>query len=77
MQENERFDILIEVSLDNLSRLFLSLDDPVTLRQSVAEVIFHVLASLRESTEAFDRVIFFLFPRMKIILHFSVFLRFY
>lgn len=56
-QENERFDILIEVSVDNLGRLFLALNDPVSLRQSVADVIFHVLASLRESTEAFDRVI--------------------
>ncbi|PZC79742.1 hypothetical protein B5X24_HaOG215833 [Helicoverpa armigera] len=56
LEENERFDILIEVSVDNLGRLFLALDDPIALRQSVADVIFHVLASLRESTEAFDRI---------------------
>lgn len=56
LEENERFDILIEVSVDNLGRLFLALNDPVALRQSVADVIFHVLASLRESTEAFDRI---------------------
>ncbi|XP_026727872.1 ubiquitin carboxyl-terminal hydrolase 35-like [Trichoplusia ni] len=56
LEENERFDILIEVSVDNLGRLFLALDDPVTLRQSVADVIFHVLASLRESTDAFNRI---------------------
>ncbi|XP_075990534.1 deubiquitinating apoptotic inhibitor isoform X2 [Anticarsia gemmatalis] len=55
LEENERFDILIEVSVDNLGRLFLALED-VALRQSVADVIFHVMASLRESTEAFDRV---------------------
>lgn len=55
-QENERFDILLEVSVDNLGHLFLALDRPVDLRQSVTDVIFHVLASLRESTEALDRV---------------------
>ncbi|XP_059045904.1 ubiquitin carboxyl-terminal hydrolase 35 [Achroia grisella] len=56
LEENERFDILIEVSVDNLSRIFLAMDAPVTLRQSVADVIFHILASLRESTEALDRI---------------------
>ncbi|KAM3968750.1 deubiquitinating apoptotic inhibitor [Aphomia sociella] len=56
LEENERFDILIEVSVDNLSRLFLAMEDPVGLRQSVADVIFHILASLRESTEALDRI---------------------
>lgn len=55
LEENERFDILIEVSIDYLGRLFLALKD-VGLRQSVADVIFHILASLRESTEAFDRI---------------------
>lgn len=55
LEENERFDILIEVSVDNLGRLFLALEE-VALRQSVADVIFHILASLRESTEAFDRI---------------------
>ncbi|CAH0401940.1 unnamed protein product [Chilo suppressalis] len=56
LEENERFDILIEVSVDNLSRLFSAMDDPIALRQSVADVIFHILASLRESTEALDRI---------------------
>lgn len=56
LEENERFDILIEVSVDNLSRLFLAMKDPIGLRQSVADVMFHILAALRESTEALDRI---------------------
>ncbi|XP_013189447.1 ubiquitin carboxyl-terminal hydrolase 35 [Amyelois transitella] len=56
LEENKQFDILIEVSVDNLSRLFLAMDNPIGLRQSVADVIFHILASLRESTEALDRL---------------------
>lgn len=42
--------------MDNVGRLFLAMDNPVALRQSVADVIFHVMASLRESTEALDMV---------------------
>ncbi|XP_063837984.1 ubiquitin carboxyl-terminal hydrolase 38 [Ostrinia nubilalis] len=56
LEENERFDILIEVSVDNMSRLFLALDAPIGLRQSVADVIFHVMAALLESTDALDRI---------------------
>ncbi|XP_072931097.1 ubiquitin carboxyl-terminal hydrolase 35 isoform X2 [Epargyreus clarus] len=55
LQESERFDILIEVSLDNLASMFSALATP-SLRQSNANVIFHVLASLRESTDALDRI---------------------
>lgn len=56
VQESERFDILIEVSVDNLERLFSAMNNPSTLRQSNADVILHVLASLRQSPEAFDKV---------------------
>ncbi|XP_073952579.1 deubiquitinating apoptotic inhibitor [Choristoneura fumiferana] len=56
LEENEHFDLLVEVSVDNVGRLFLAMDNPVALRQSVADVIFHVMASLRESTEALDMI---------------------
>lgn len=46
----------MEVSADNLGHLFSAMDDPGSLRQSCADVIFHVLASLRESKEALDVV---------------------
>ncbi|XP_049884953.1 ubiquitin carboxyl-terminal hydrolase 35 [Pectinophora gossypiella] len=51
LEENEGYDILIEVSVDNLSNLFVSLADG-GMRSAIADVIFHVLASMRESTEA-------------------------
>ncbi|CAK1588225.1 unnamed protein product [Parnassius mnemosyne] len=56
LEENERYDILIEVSTDNLGNLFLAMNDPMALRQPVADVIFHVLSSLRESVEALDKI---------------------
>lgn len=59
LQEYEHFDILIEVSVDNLTPLYLAMDEPIALRQSVADVIVHILASLRESTEALDKVSIF------------------
>lgn len=55
-QENELFDILIEVSVDNIANLFTAMNNPVPLRHTVADVILHLLACLRESSEAFDRV---------------------
>ncbi|XP_038216349.1 ubiquitin carboxyl-terminal hydrolase 35 [Zerene cesonia] len=56
LEENELFDILIEVSVDNIANLFTAINNPVPLRQTVADVILHVLASLQESAEAFDRI---------------------
>ncbi|KAJ2954428.1 hypothetical protein O0L34_g2697 [Tuta absoluta] len=56
LEENERYDILMEITVDNIGSLFSALDDPTSLRQSIADVIFHVLASLRESVEALDRI---------------------
>ncbi|XP_053623793.1 ubiquitin carboxyl-terminal hydrolase 35 [Plodia interpunctella] len=56
LEEYEHFDILIEVSVDNLTPLYLAMDEPIALRQSVADVIVHILASLRESTEALDKI---------------------
>lgn len=42
--------------MDCLGRLFLSLSDSSGIRMSSANVIFHIMASLRESYEALDRV---------------------
>ncbi|XP_063373238.1 ubiquitin carboxyl-terminal hydrolase 35 [Cydia amplana] len=56
LEENEHFDLLVEVSVDNVGHLFLAMGNPVALRQSVADVIFHIMASLRESAEALDRI---------------------
>ncbi|XP_050360572.1 ubiquitin carboxyl-terminal hydrolase 35 [Nymphalis io] len=56
LEENERFDVLIETSVDNVAKLFSSMANPAPLQQKAADAIFHVLASLRESTEAFDRI---------------------
>ncbi|XP_045542224.1 ubiquitin carboxyl-terminal hydrolase 35 isoform X1 [Papilio machaon] len=56
LEENEQYDVLIEVSKDNLSRLLLAVNNPTDLRQSNAEVIFHVMASLRETTDILDKV---------------------
>lgn len=54
-QENNNFDILMEVSLDNMESLFLTLDS-LSPRQNIADVVFHVIASMRDSLEALDRV---------------------
>ncbi|XP_045458418.1 ubiquitin carboxyl-terminal hydrolase 35-like [Melitaea cinxia] len=56
LEENERFDVLIETSVDNVAKLFSSMRHPAHLQQKTADPIFHVLASLRESAEAFDRI---------------------
>ncbi|XP_034839587.1 ubiquitin carboxyl-terminal hydrolase 35 [Maniola hyperantus] len=56
LEENDHHDLLIETSLDNLARLFSCLANPQPIHQNTANVIFHVLASLRESVEAFDRI---------------------
>ncbi|KAJ0183776.1 hypothetical protein K1T71_000199 [Dendrolimus kikuchii] len=56
LEETEKYDLLIEISLDHIVQLFLALNDPEVLRENVADVIFRVLESLRESPEAFDRI---------------------
>ncbi|XP_013137916.1 PREDICTED: ubiquitin carboxyl-terminal hydrolase 35-like isoform X1 [Papilio polytes] len=56
LEENEQYDVLIEISKDNLSRLLLAVNNPTDLRQSNAEVIFHVMASLRETDGVLDKV---------------------
>ncbi|CAH2035234.1 unnamed protein product, partial [Iphiclides podalirius] len=56
LEENEHFDILIEVSVENLCSLVMMLNDPTSVRQPVADTIFHILASLRESSGAFEKV---------------------
>ncbi|XP_068625987.1 ubiquitin carboxyl-terminal hydrolase 38-like isoform X2 [Battus philenor] len=55
LEEKEEFDVLIEVSLDNLSRLFMALGS-ANANQSTTDVIFHVMASLRETKTAFDKI---------------------
>ncbi|OWR50453.1 Ubiquitin specific protease [Danaus plexippus plexippus] len=56
LEENEQYDILIQTSLDNVAKLISSMTNPAPLHQKSADVIFHVLSSLRESAEAFDRI---------------------
>ncbi|XP_045784830.1 ubiquitin carboxyl-terminal hydrolase 38 [Maniola jurtina] len=56
LEENDHHDLLIETSLDNLARLFSCLANLQPIHQNTANVIFHVLTSLRESVEAFDRI---------------------
>ncbi|XP_039763299.1 ubiquitin carboxyl-terminal hydrolase 38 isoform X2 [Pararge aegeria] len=56
LEESVHHDILIETSQDNLARLLSCLSVQHPVHQNTANVIFHVLASLRESVEAFDRI---------------------
>lgn len=56
LEENEKFEILLDVSLENLEKLFLALGEPGTLRTSEADVVIHILASLREQQEALDKI---------------------
>ncbi|XP_048488736.1 ubiquitin carboxyl-terminal hydrolase 35 isoform X2 [Plutella xylostella] len=56
LEEKEHFDILIEVSIDNIERMVLALRKSVDMKRSVAAVILHVLACMRDSTDALDRI---------------------
>ncbi|XP_023945863.1 ubiquitin carboxyl-terminal hydrolase 35 [Bicyclus anynana] len=56
LEESAHHDILIEASQDYLVSLLSCLALQIPIHQATANVIFHVLASLRESVEAFDRI---------------------
>ncbi|XP_045490063.1 ubiquitin carboxyl-terminal hydrolase 38 isoform X1 [Pieris rapae] len=56
LEENQMYDILIEESVKNIGNLFSVMISPATRKQPVADVILHLLISLRKSPEAFDRI---------------------
>lgn len=56
LEEKEKYDILIEVSVANILQLFMTINDSKTTRESTADVIFHILAGLRETPEAFEKI---------------------
>ncbi|XP_041986587.1 ubiquitin carboxyl-terminal hydrolase 35 [Aricia agestis] len=56
LEESQRFNILIEASLEQVGNLFLALGDMLVFHQSYVRVTLHVLESLRESAEAFDKI---------------------